>query len=515
MEEQEQILVLDFGSQYSQLIARRIRECHVYSQVLPFSTPVEKLRALKPRGIILSGGPCSVYEAGAPAVQRELFELGIPVLGICYGMQLMVQTLGGKVGPGTRREYGRAELRVTEADSPLLRGLPQASVMWMSHGDKVLAVPEGTRTIAVTDNTEYAAVAIEGRDLYGIQFHPEVVHSDYGTQLLRNFCLEICRCSGSWSMASFIETQTQAIRETVGDKHVILGLSGGVDSSVAAALIHRAIGKQLKCIFVDNGLLRKNEAARVQQLFADNFAMNLCFVDASERFLSKLAGVDEPEAKRKIIGHTFVDVFADAARSIPNVDFLAQGTTYPDVIESVPINGNPSAMIKSHHNVGGLPPDLKFKLLEPLSRLFKDEVREVGRLLGLPEDVVMRQPFPGPGLGVRCLGAVDKAKLDILREADDILVSEVKAAGYYYKTWQAFAVFLPVRSVGVMGDQRTYDYVIALRIVQSSDGMTADWVSLPDPLIRRISSRIVNEVRGVNRVVLDVTSKPPGTIEWE
>ncbi len=515
MEEQEQILVLDFGSQYSQLIARRIRECHVYSQVLPFSTPVEKLRALKPRGIILSGGPCSVYEAGAPAVQRELFELGIPVLGICYGMQLMVQTLGGKVGPGTRREYGRAELRVTEADSPLLRGLPQASVMWMSHGDKVLAVPEGTRTIAVTDNTEYAAVAIEGRDLYGIQFHPEVVHSDYGTQLLRNFCLEICRCSGSWSMASFIETQTQAIRETVGDKHVILGLSGGVDSSVAAALIHRAIGKQLTCIFVDNGLLRKNEAARVQQLFADNFAMNLCFVDASERFLSKLAGVDEPEAKRKIIGHTFVDVFADAARSIPNVDFLAQGTTYPDVIESVPINGNPSAMIKSHHNVGGLPPDLKFKLLEPLSRLFKDEVREVGRLLGLPEDVVMRQPFPGPGLGVRCLGAVDKAKLDILREADDILVSEVKAAGYYYKTWQAFAVFLPVRSVGVMGDQRTYDYVIALRIVQSSDGMTADWVSLPDPLIRRISSRIVNEVRGVNRVVLDVTSKPPGTIEWE
>ena len=515
MEEQEQILVLDFGSQYSQLIARRIRECHVYSQVLPFSTPVEKLRALKPRGIILSGGPCSVYEAGAPAVQRELFELGIPVLGICYGMQLMVQTLGGKVGPGTRREYGRAELRVTEADSPLLRGLPQASVMWMSHGDKVLAVPEGTRTIAVTDNTEYAAVAIEGRDLYGIQFHPEVVHSDYGTQLLRNFCLEICRCSGSWSMASFIETQTQAIRETVGDKHVILGLSGGVDSSVAAAMIHRAIGKQLTCIFVDNGLLRKNEAARVQQLFADNFAMNLCFVDASERFLSKLAGVDEPEAKRKIIGHTFVDVFADAARSIPNVDFLAQGTTYPDVIESVPINGNPSAMIKSHHNVGGLPPDLKFKLLEPLSRLFKDEVREVGRLLGLPEDVVMRQPFPGPGLGVRCLGAVDKAKLDILREADDILVSEVKAAGYYYKTWQAFAVFLPVRSVGVMGDQRTYDYVIALRIVQSSDGMTADWVSLPDPLIRRISSRIVNEVRGVNRVVLDVTSKPPGTIEWE
>ncbi|MGN0890745.1 MAG: glutamine-hydrolyzing GMP synthase [Candidatus Spyradenecus sp.] len=515
MEEQEQILVLDFGSQYSQLIARRIRECHVYSQVLPYSTPVEKLRALKPKGIILSGGPCSVYEAGAPTVDPALFELGVPMLGICYGMQLMMQLLGGNVGPGTRREYGRAELRVTDGASPLFAEVPERSVMWMSHGDKVLAVPEGTRTIAVTDNTEYAAVAIEGRNLYGIQFHPEVVHSDHGKAVIRNFCLGICRCAGAWSMASFIETQTAAIRETVGDKHVILGLSGGVDSSVAAALIHKAIGKQLTCIFVDNGLLRKNEAARVQQLFADNFAMNLCFVDASERFLGKLAGIDEPEAKRKIIGHTFVDVFADAARSIPNVDFLAQGTTYPDVIESVPINGNPSAMIKSHHNVGGLPPDLKFRLLEPLSRLFKDEVREVGRLLGLPEDVVMRQPFPGPGLGVRCLGAVDKQKLDILREADDILVSEVKAAGYYYKTWQAFAVFLPVRSVGVMGDQRTYDYVIALRIVQSSDGMTADWVNLPDPLLRRISSRIVNEVRGVNRVVLDVTSKPPGTIEWE
>ena len=515
MEEQEQILVLDFGSQYSQLIARRIRECHVYSQVLPYSTPVEKLRALRPKGIILSGGPCSVYEAGAPAVEPALFELGVPMLGICYGMQLMMQTLGGKVGPGTRREYGRAEVRVVDGASPLFAGVPERSVMWMSHGDKVLAVPEGTRTIAVTDNTEYAAVAIGERNLYGIQFHPEVVHSDHGKALIQNFCHGICGCSGAWSMASFIETQTQAIRETVGDKHVILGLSGGVDSSVAAALIHKAIGKQLTCIFVDNGLLRKNEAARVQKLFADNFAMNLCFVDASERFLEKLAGVEEPEAKRKAIGHTFVDVFADAARSIPDVDFLAQGTTYPDVIESVPINGNPSAMIKSHHNVGGLPPDLKFKLLEPLSRLFKDEVREVGRLLGLPEDVVMRQPFPGPGLGVRCLGAVDRQKLDILREADDILVSEVKAAGYYYKTWQAFAVFLPVRSVGVMGDQRTYDYVIALRIVQSSDGMTADWVALPDPLLRKISSRIVNEVRGVNRVVLDVTSKPPGTIEWE
>ena len=515
MDGQEQIVVLDFGSQYSQLIARRIRESHVYSQVLPFSTPLETLRGLKPKGIILSGGPCSVYEPGAPAVDAGLFALGVPVLGICYGMQLMVQTLGGAVGPGVAREYGRAELRVTDATCPLFRGIPERSVMWMSHGDKVIAVPEGTRTVAVTDNTEYAAVALGDRDLYGIQFHPEVVHSDHGAQLLRNFCLGVCGCRGDWSMASFIETQTRAIRETVGDRHVILGLSGGVDSSVAAALIHRAIGRQLTCIFVDNGLLRKNEAERVRRLFADNFNMDLRFIDASERFLSKLAGVDEPEAKRKIIGHTFVDVFADAARAIPNADFLAQGTTYPDVIESVPINGNPSAMIKSHHNVGGLPPDLKFLLLEPLSRLFKDEVREVGRLLGLPDDVVLRQPFPGPGLGVRCLGAVDKEKLDILREADEIFVSEIKAAGYYYKTWQAFAVFLPVRSVGVMGDQRTYDYVIALRTVQSSDGMTADWVNLPDDLLRRISARIVNEVRGVNRVVYDITSKPPGTIEWE
>ena len=516
-----QIIVLDFGSQYTQLIARRLREIGVYTEIMPYFESAESIRAKNPRGLILSGGPASVYEKDAYKPDSEIFTLGIPILGICYGMQFIAHHFGGEVAKSSAQEFGKARLRILDSrksngDSRgIFSGVKQDSIVWMSHSDKVISLPSGFSALAKSENSEICAIADLKREIYAIQFHPEVVHSDYGTQLLRNFCLEICRCSGSWSMASFIETQTQAIRETVGDKHVILGLSGGVDSSVAAALIHRAIGKQLTCIFVDNGLLRKNEAARVQQLFADNFAMNLCFVDASERFLSKLAGVDEPEAKRKIIGHTFVDVFADAARSIPNVDFLAQGTTYPDVIESVPINGNPSAMIKSHHNVGGLPPDLKFKLLEPLSRLFKDEVREVGRLLGLPEDVVMRQPFPGPGLGVRCLGAVDKAKLDILREADDILVSEVKAAGYYYKTWQAFAVFLPVRSVGVMGDQRTYDYVIALRIVQSSDGMTADWVSLPDPLIRRISSRIVNEVRGVNRVVLDVTSKPPGTIEWE
>ena len=362
MQTQEQIIVLDFGSQYSQLIARRIRECQVYSQVLPFSTPLARIRELAPKGIILSGGPCSVYEPGAPQVDPALFDLGLPVLGICYGMQLMVQTLGGKVGPGVAREYGRAELRVTDPSCALFRNVPSPSVMWMSHGDKVLATPPGTRTVAVTDNTEFAAVQIGDRPLFGIQFHPEVVHSPHGATLIANFCRGVCACRGDWSMASFIETQTAAIRETVGDANVILGLSGGVDSSVAAALIHRAIGKQLTCIFVDNGLLRKNEAKRVQRLFADNFDMKLCFVDASQTFMDKLAVVDEPEAKRKVIGHTFIDVFADTARSIPNVTFLAQGTTYPDVIESVPINGNPAAMIKSHHNVGGLPPDLQFKL---------------------------------------------------------------------------------------------------------------------------------------------------------
>lgn len=512
---QEQIVVLDFGSQYSQLIARRIRECRVYSQVLPFSTSVETLRALAPKGIILSGGPASVYEEGAPKVDPALFELGIPVLGICYGMQLMMATLGGQVEPGTRREYGRAEMTLA-TDSTLFFNVPKKLNVWMSHGDKVTRTPpEGITVLATTANTEYAAVAITGKNLYGIQFHPEVVHSEYGTRIITNFCLNICRCTGDWSMASFIETSLAEIRQTVGSENVILGLSGGVDSSVAAALIHKAIGNQLTCIFVDNGLLRKNEAQRVQNLFGDHFKMKLVFVDAADRFLEKLAGVDEPEAKRKIIGHEFVRVFDDAKAGIPNVTFLAQGTTYPDVIESVPINGNPSAMIKSHHNVGGLPKEMKFKLLEPLARLFKDEVREVGRLLGLPDEVVMRQPFPGPGLGVRHLGAVSKTTLDILREADEIFVSEIKSADYYYKTWQAFTVFLPVRTVGVMGDLRTYDYVVALRVVESSDGMTADWVNLPDDLLRRISSRIVNEVRGVNRVVYDITSKPPGTIEWE
>ena len=511
----ETVVVLDFGSQYSQLIARRIRECNVYSKILPCHTSAEKIRAEHPRGIIFSGGPASVYEKGAPQCDPEIFELGVPVLGICYGLQLIMHSFGGRVAPGTAREYGKAMLRIRR-QSALFAGLPEEIQVWMSHGDKVLAPPTGELAVlASTENTEYCAVELPSRKIFGIQFHPEVAHTPQGGRIIRNFCYDICGCRGDWNMQSFIERSIREIRETVGKANVILGLSGGVDSSVAAALIHRAIGDQLHCIFVNNGLLRKNEAERVRRLFGDNFKMKLTYVDATDRFMCELAGVDEPEAKRKVIGREFVRVFDRAAAGIEQAEFLAQGTTYPDVIESVPIDGNPAALIKSHHNVGGLPKDMKFKLLEPLSRLFKDEVREVGRQLGLPEDVVMRQPFPGPGLAVRHLGAVSLRTLDILRDADEIVVDEIKAAGLYYKTWQTFAVFLPVRTVGVMGDNRTYDYVIALRSVESSDGMTADWVELPYALLKKISNRIINEVRGVNRVVYDITSKPPGTIEWE
>lgn len=508
------ILVLDFGSQYSQLIARRIRECNVFSRVVPYSTPVNKIASENPAGIILSGGPASVYDDKAPTIDPGIYNLGIPILGICYGMQITVKTLGGRVERGTAREYGPASIRLVK-DFELFTGIKSPFTVWMSHGDKVVSLPEGSRLLASTDNTEFAAIHIPERQFYGIQFHPEVAHTEHGTDIIRNFCIKICGCSASWTMESFIESAVNDIRKTVGDSRVILGLSGGVDSSVAAALIHKAIGRQLTCIFVDNGLLRKNESRSVKKLFGDNFKMDLVSVDASEKFLDKLKGVEDPESKRKIIGKEFIEVFADAARSCSDAQWLAQGTTYPDVIESVSINGNPSQVIKSHHNVGGLPPDLKFKLLEPLSRLFKDEVREVGRRLGLPESVVMRQPFPGPGLGVRHIGAVSRKTLDILRDADEIFVDEIKKAGLYYKIWQAFAVFLPVRTVGVMGDCRTYDYVITLRAVESVDGMTADWANLPADLLRKVSSRIINEVDGVNRVVYDITSKPPGTIEWE
>ncbi len=514
MAKNETILVLDFGSQYSQLIARRIRECKVYSRIIPFHTPVSEILAENPAGIILSGGPASVYQDHAPKCDPEIFNLNIPLLGICYGLQITVHTLGGTVARGKAREYGKAEIETT-SESPLFDGIAGKMQVWMSHGDKVTALPEGFIPTAKTDNTEFAAIRHRTRPMYGIQFHPEVVHTPRGMEIIRNFCLNICRCEGNWTMESFIERSVREIQAVTKGEKVILGLSGGVDSSVAAALIHKAIGTDLTCIFVNNGLLRKNEAERVQSLFAGSFKMKLKYVDATDLFLDKLAGVKEPEKKRKIIGREFIEVFDQAAAEISDVKYLAQGTTYPDVIESVPIDGNPSAMIKSHHNVGGLPERMKLKLLEPLSRLFKDEVREVGRKLGLPEEMVMRQPFPGPGLAVRTIGAVCREDLDVLRNADEIIVDEMKHAGLYYKIWQAFAVFIPVKTVGVMGDERTYENVIALRAVESQDGMTADWVRLPYELMERISTRIINEVNGVNRVVYDITSKPPGTIEWE
>ncbi len=508
------VLVLDFGSQYSQLIARRIRECNVYSRIVPFRIGAEEVRKEKPSGIIFSGGPASVYQKDAPKCDPEIFELGIPILGICYGLQMTSHLLGGKVSKGTAREYGRAELEVV-GESDLFTGLDRKLTVWMSHGDKVLELPPGFAPIAKTSNTEYAAVCDPSRKMYGIQFHPEVVHTPKGKKIIENFCLRICGCSGDWTMQSFIDQAVDDIRTKVGKGHVILGLSGGVDSAVAAALIHKALGKQLTCIFVDNGLLRKGEVEKVAQVFNKNFKIDLRVAASEDRFLAKLEGEQDPEKKRKIIGHEFIEVFQEEALKIKDADFLAQGTTYPDVIESVPIGGNPSSMIKSHHNVGGLPEKMKLKLVEPISKLFKDEVREVGRKLGLPEEIVMRQPFPGPGLAVRILGPITRAGLETLREADAIVVEEMKKADLYYKTWQSFAVLLPVKTVGVMGDERTYENVIALRVVDSQDGMTADWVHLPYELMGQISNRIINEVRGVNRVVYDLTSKPPGTIEWE
>ena len=515
MEKRETIVILDFGSQYSQLIARRIRELNVFSQILPYKASVEDIREENPIGIILSGGPASVLGKDAPKCKPEIFSLGIPVLGICYGLQLMMQTLNGKVSKSTAREYGRTELIIKNKEN-LFSGVTKDKLtVWMSHGDKVKAIPEGFSTLASTQNTEFAAVSNFEKKLYGIQFHPEVVHSEEGTTVIHNFTKNICGAKEEWTMKSYIDIAVDEIRETVKDDNVILALSGGVDSSVAAALIHKAIGKQLHCIFVNNGLLRKGEAKSVQDLYARNFKLNLKCIDAEERFLTKLANIEDPEEKRKIIGHEFIEVFDESASKVKNAKFLAQGTTYPDVIESVPISDSPSSMIKSHHNVGGLPETMNLKLLEPLRYLFKDEVRKLGFELELPKEVVMRQPFPGPGLAVRLLGSVSKIELDVLREADSIVVEEMKKADLYYKTWQAFAVLLPVKTVGVMGDERTYENVAALRIVESNDGMTADWVRVPYELLEKISSRIISEVRGVNRVVLDLTSKPPGTIEWE
>ena len=513
------IVILDFGSQYTQVIARRVRECQVYSRILPFHTPAEEIAALQPRGIILSGGPASVYAKTAPHPDPEIFKLGLPILGICYGVQLMAHFLGGKVEHSDRREYGHGQLQLSQR-CKLFEGLGETMDVWNSHGDKITKLPKGFRIVARTANAPYAAIEDPKRRIFGLQFHPEVAHTPRGKEVLENFIYEVCKASPDWTMGSFIDETCERIRKQVGDDHVLLGLSGGVDSSVAAALLHKAIGNQLTCVFVNNGVLRANEAESVQRIFGEHFHIRLKYVDATSRFLSKLKGVTDPERKRKIIGNEFVYVFQDATKQLARnrnskFKWLAQGTLYPDVIESVAIGGNPAAMIKSHHNVGGLPKKMKFKLLEPLRELFKDEVREVGAQLGLPKEIVQRQPFPGPGLAVRILGEVTRERLRILREADTIVVSEMKASDWYYKVWQSFAVLLPVKSVGVMGDERTYENTCAVRMVESQDGMTADWVRLPYELLARISNRIVNEVKGINRCVFDITSKPPGTIEWE
>ncbi|NDV62669.1 glutamine-hydrolyzing GMP synthase [Puniceicoccales bacterium CK1056] len=510
----ETIAVLDFGSQYTQVIARRLREFHVYSKVYRFDTPASELKADGVNGIILSGGPSSVFSESAPMPDPDLFSLEVPVLGICYGLQLLGRILGGKVEKSTEREYGRGTLNILNK-SALFKDLPDEIQVWNSHGDRLIELPAGFMTIGKTENSDFAAIENRDRRIFGLQFHPEVFHTERGTDIIRNFLIDICQCKGDWTMAGYIEMSVEKIRKTVGDRHVILGLSGGVDSSVAAALIHRAIGEQLTCVFVDNGLLRKDEVQAVEKLFGDNFHMNLVVSRTADLFLDKLVGVTDPERKRKIIGNTFVEVFEQEVEKIGEVDFLAQGTIYPDVIESVPIGGNPAALIKSHHNVGGLPERMKLKILEPLNQLFKDEVRRLGEELGLPKSVVWRQPFPGPGLAVRIIGDITPERLRIVREADAILMEEMKAEDYYYKVWQSFAVFLPVQSVGVMGDERTYDFVIALRIVESIDAMTADWARLPHEFLQKVSNRIINEVQGVNRVVLDISSKPPSTIEWE
>jgi GMP synthase (glutamine-hydrolysing) len=508
------IAVLDFGSQYTQVIARRIRECNVYSKIYPFGTSAATLKADGVIGIILSGGPSSVLAKGAPMPDRAIFDLGVPVLGICYGIQLMGRLLGGTVARGERREYGNGTLRI-QRPGRLFAKLPRQLTVWNSHGDKLTALPPGFVAIGTTENSPFAAIEDRRRSFFGIQFHPEVSHSERGVDVLRNFLVGVCGARQDWTTKDFIKHAVANIRTTVGKSRVLLGLSGGVDSSVAAALIHQAIGRRLTCVFVDNGLLRKGERAVVEELYRKHFRIDVRVVDASALFLRRLKGVTDPERKRKIIGNTFVEVFERSLRSVGEAEFLAQGTLYPDVIESVAIAGNPAALIKSHHNVGGLPERMKLKLLEPLRELFKDEVRAVGSALGLPREVVWRQPFPGPGLGVRVVGDITRERLDVLREADAIVQEEMMASEWYWKVWQSFAVYLPVKSVGVIGDERNYADVIGLRIVESRDAMTADWSRLPYDLLQKISSRITNEVRGVSRVVLDISSKPPATIEWE
>ena len=513
----QSIVILDFGAQYTQLIARRIREQNVFSAVLPCTASLEEIQSYKPVGIVLSGGPCSVYDADAPPADPKVLGLGVPVLGICYGLQFITHNLGGKVRPAAKREYGHADVSIVDDKNALFDGLPANLTVWMSHGDEAVELPPGFHLTAKTANA-VAGIANPERRIWAVQFHPEVHHTRQGTALLRNFLFRICNAKADWTPAHFVQSTIAAIKEKVGEGHAICALSGGVDSSVAAVLVHRAIGTQLTCVFVNNGVLRRNEFFKVQQTMRDKLGLNLVAVDASTRFLAKLEGVTDPETKRKAIGNEFIAVFDDEAHRISattgGVDFLVQGTLYPDVIESSSVKG-PSQTIKSHHNVGGLPETMKLKLIEPLRDLFKDEVRRIGRDLGMPEEILERQPFPGPGLAVRILGEVTAERVALLQEADEIVVDEIKSAGLYRQIWQSFAVLLPVKSVGVMGDQRTYAYTCAIRAVHSEDGMTADWVPLPYEVLKRMSSRIVNEIRGINRVVYDVTSKPPGTIEWE
>ena len=515
--ETQSIVVLDFGSQYTQLIARRIREQNVFSAVLPCTASLKEIHSYSPAGIILSGGPSSVYEKDAPVADEQVLHLGIPVLGICYGLHYMTQKLGGKVRPGDKREYGHADVELLRNDCLLFKGLTGPLSVWMSHGDEAEVLPEGFHLVAQSSNAK-AAFEDPARRYFAVQFHPEVHHTKQGTEILRNFIFDICGLEPNWTPRRFIDETVDSIRKQVGSGRVICALSGGVDSSVAAVLVHRAIGDQLTCIFVNNGVLRKNEFQKVQENLRDKLGLNLNAVDASDRFLTKLAKVRDPEKKRKIIGREFIAVFEEEARRLAEqhgkVEWLVQGTLYPDVIESRSVRG-PSQTIKSHHNVGGLPKRMKLKLIEPLKDLFKDEVRKIGRDLGMPEDILQRQPFPGPGLAVRILGEVTCERVALLQEADDIVVTEIKRAGLYTKIWQSFAVLLPVMSVGVMGDMRTYAYTCAIRAVNSEDGMTADWVDLPHDVVKTISNRIVNEIKGINRVVYDVTSKPPGTIEWE